>query len=54
MAANPQAEQDARAHAWRGFRPGPWQTRINTLDPIYRDRAPQTQGDRRAAVRPDC
>jgi formate C-acetyltransferase len=44
MAANPKADSDARQLAWRGFKPGVWQTRINTRDFIQRNYTPY-EGD---------
>jgi len=40
MAANPKVIGDFRADAWRGFKSGPWQKRINVRDFIQRNYTP--------------
>jgi formate C-acetyltransferase len=40
MAANQKASEDPREKAWRGFRGGTWQTRINLRDFIQRNYTP--------------
>jgi formate C-acetyltransferase len=40
MAANQKASEDLREKAWRGFRGGTWQTRINLRDFIQRNYTP--------------
>jgi formate C-acetyltransferase len=40
MAANQKASEDPREKAWRGFRRGTWQTRINLRDFIQRNYTP--------------
>ncbi|HEX3410968.1 MAG TPA: formate C-acetyltransferase [Stellaceae bacterium] len=44
MAANQKASEDPREKAWRGFRGGTWQTRINLRDFIQRNYTPY-EGD---------
>jgi formate C-acetyltransferase len=44
MAANPKASEDPRDKAWRGFKPGPWKTRINVRDFIQHNYTPY-EGD---------
>lgn len=44
MAANPKGMDEAREQAWRGFKPGPWQKRVNVRDFIQRNYTPY-EGD---------
>ena len=44
MASNPKASDEGRETAWRGFKPGPWMSRINLRDFIQRNYAPY-EGD---------
>lgn len=44
MAANPKGSEDLRDKAWRGFKPGPWKSRINVRDFIQRNYTPY-EGD---------
>ncbi len=44
MAANPKVKEEFREHAWQGFKPGPWQTRINVRDFIQCNYTPY-EGD---------
>jgi formate C-acetyltransferase len=40
MAADQKAREEPREKAWRGFKPGPWQSRINLRDFIQRNYTP--------------
>src|SRR4249920_2980580 len=44
MAANPKVKEEFREHAWQGFKPGPWQTRVNVRDFIQCNYTPY-EGD---------
>ena len=44
MAANPKVKEEFREHAWQGFKPGLWQTRVNVRDFIQCNYTPY-EGD---------
>lgn len=51
MAAIPKEAEASRNNPWRGFEPGPWQSRINLRDFIQRNYTPY-EGDRSFVARP--